>query len=112
MLTKKQFTEILTIIQEDNSNINRLDRIFHDSMKNDFVCGAAFFNPRLTSAIISFIDSQFSPECDWVAYWVHDLNCGQNAEAMQVETDDGHFIKLETIDDLWDWCTSCFGEPI
>lgn len=111
MLTKKDFTNILTCIQEDEINMTRLDRIFHANMKNDFVCGAAFFNPRLSGLIIEFLDHQFSPECDWVQYWVYELNCGQNAEAMAVEEEGGHLIKLETIDDLWDWCTSCFGEP-
>ena len=107
MISKELFTIILTEIKNENIYINKLDNIFRD-MKNDFIHGAAFANPILTDLILRLLDAQFGEDCDWVRYWVYELDCGNNAKNMYVEDPDGNIIILETIDQLWEWCNKLF----
>lgn len=108
MLSKKLFTEILTEIHKERILADRLNNIYHHELKNDFIDGAAFSNPILTDLILRLLDAQFGEDCDWVQYWVYELDCGNNAKNMYVEDPDGNIIILETIDQLWDWCNKLF----
>ena len=103
MISKELFTQILTEVKKQNRWADQLDFIFRE-MKNDFIQGWGFMNEPMVAYTIQLLDMQFGEDCDWVQYWVYELACGDNAESMQVETPDGHYIKLETIDDLWNWC--------
>lgn len=103
MINKQLFIEILTQIQKDEKNVAELTSVFR-KMNNDFISGSAFINPELTDLILRLLDAQFGEDCDWVRYWVYELDCGNNAKSMHVEDPDGNMIILETIDQLWDWC--------
>lgn len=107
MVSKKLFVEILSQIEMDKKNANRLDKIFKD-MNNDFIDGVAFTNPVLTGMLIRLLDASFGEKCDWVAYWVYELDCGENSSSLRVEGPGGEIVKLETIEDLWDWCNELF----
>lgn len=108
-ISKEMFYKVLTQIEKDYDNANRLREIFFD-MKNDFVCGNAFINPALTAVCVELLDSSFGENCDWVAYWVYELDCGNCGASQCVEDADGNFINLETKDDLWNFLIEQFGE--
>lgn len=105
---KTVFFEVLSKIKQQQEYIKELDDIFHNKLNNDFVYGAAFVGSDFQSYVIQLLDNHFGDECDWVAYWVYELDCGENYEDGSVLDNDGAIIKLKTIDDLWTFCNKEF----
>lgn len=103
------FKTVLEKIQEDSDNAARLSTIFR-SMNNDFVDGAAFCNPDLTSLIIRLLDMSFGETCDWVSYWVYELDFGRNYTDDSIYDLDGEPVPLKTIENLYDLCYAEFVE--
>lgn len=108
MTFKTLFYKTLMKVYEQQEAVKKLDKIFHDDLHNDFISGAAFVGDFQDYAI-QLLDAHFGDDCDWVSYWVYELDCGKNYRDGSVIDKDGGIIKLKTIDDLWDFCEKEFG---
>lgn len=77
MVSYELFKNILDKLEQDQMIANKLDFIFRES-KNDFIDGSAFLNCDLTSLTIELLDKSFHPDCDWVSYYIYEINFGKN----------------------------------
>lgn len=107
MISKESFYLILTQIKEDYEHMQLLNKTLAEiRATRGLIDGEVFFNSPLTAAIIDLLDDYFGEDCDWISYWVYELDCGNKWTVDSVVEKDGTPISLRTIDDVWEICNS------
>ena len=96
MLTKKEFTDAMTAIVEQNAEDDRISKalssICHDS---------CFYDTKYaTKGLLGLLKSTMKDSYEWIEYWLYELECGAKYQTGSI-TQDGKPIKLKTIADLY-----------
>ena len=96
MLTKKEFTDAMTAIIEQNAEDDKISKalnsICHDS---------CFYDTKYaTKGLLGLLKSTMKDSYEWIDYWLYELECGAKYRTGSI-TQDGKPIKLKTIADLY-----------
>lgn len=96
MLTKKEFTDAMTAIVEQNAE----DDIISKALNS--ICPVTCFygTKYATEGLLNLLKSTMKDTYEWIEYWLYELECGEKYRAGSV-TQDGKPIKLKTISDLY-----------
>jgi hypothetical protein len=96
MLTKKEFTDAMTAIVEQNAE----DDIVSKALGS--ICSdSCFYNTKhATKGLLNLLKSTMKDTYEWIEYWICELECGKKYRTGSV-TYDGKPIKLKTIADLY-----------
>lgn len=96
MLTKKEFTDAMNAIIAQNKADDEICRAI-TSFCND----SCFYDTKhATKGLLDLIVSTMQDKCEWIEYWLYELDCGAKYRPSSV-TQDGKPIKLKTIADLY-----------
>lgn len=96
MLTKKQFTDAMTAIVEQNAEDDKISKALSS------ICpDTCFYDTKYaTKALIYLLKSTMKDSYEWIEYWLYELDCGRKYKPSSV-THDGKPTKLKTIADLY-----------
>ena len=97
MLTKKEFTDAMTAIVEQNAEDDRISKALSS------ICpDSCFFydTKHATKGLLNLLKSTMKDTYEWIEYWLYELECGAKYRTDSV-TQDGKPIKLKTIADLY-----------
>ena len=61
---------------------------------------AEIFLPSLECTVVELLEKIFNDECNWISYWVYELNFGKLYKDGCI-TMDNKIVKLKTVEDLW-----------
>jgi hypothetical protein len=96
MLTKKEFTDAMNAIVEQNKADDEICRAI-TSFCND----SCFYDTKhATKGLLNLLKSTMKDTYEWIEYWIYELNCGEKYRTGSI-TQDGKHIKLKTIADLY-----------
>ena len=96
MLTKKQFTDAMTAIVEQNAEDDRISKALN-SICSDY---CFYCTKHATKGLLDLLVSTMKDTYEWIDYWLYELECGEKYRAGSI-TQDGKPIKLKTIADLY-----------
>lgn len=106
MVSYELFKNILDKLRQDQENADKLDFIFRES-KNDFIDGCAFLNCDLAALTIELLDKSFHPDCDWVSYYIYELDYGRDNSRKLVIYNDKEY-NLDSPIDLYTFIIKYF----
>lgn len=95
-VTYKWFEEQINEILKYNEWMDKLWDT--DVFTDDFLDKIA---RMLDRSIQMLIDVMGDNENGWIGYWFWELDAGKKWEPGDVEDDEGHEVKLQTVSDLW-----------
>jgi len=96
MLTKKQFTDAMTAIVEQNAEDDRISKALSSICPDSCFYGTK----HATKGLLNLLKSTMKDTYEWIEYWLYELECGKKYRNSSV-TQDGKPIKLKTIADLY-----------
>lgn len=97
MLTKKEFTDAMAAIIEQNAEDDKISKAL-SSICPDSCC---FYGTKhATKGLLNLLKSTMKDTYEWIDYWLYELECGEKYRAGSI-TQDGKYIKLRTIADLY-----------
>ena len=72
MLTKKQFTDAMTAIVEQNAEDDKISKALSS------ICpDSCFYDTKYaTKALIYLLKSTMKDSYEWIEYWLYELDCG------------------------------------
>ena len=96
MLTKKQFTDAMTAIIEQNAEDDRISKALSS------ICpDSCFYDTKYaTKALIYLLKSTMKDSYEWIDYWLYELECGEKYQNDSVLFNKKP-CKLKTIADLY-----------
>jgi hypothetical protein len=96
MLTKKEFTDAMTAIVEQNAEDDRISKALSS------ICpDSCFYDTKhATKGLLNLLKSTMKDAYEWIDYWIYELECGKKYRTGSI-TQDGKPIKLKTIADLY-----------
>ena len=96
MLTKKEFTDAIAAIIEQNAEDDRISKALSS------ICpDSCFYDTKhATKGLITLLKSAMKDGFDWIEYWLYELDCGAKYRNGSVLFDKKP-IKLKTIADLY-----------
>src|SRR5574343_531315 len=100
MITKEKFKEIMTEllrIKKDEEKLNTAFRNFEPDF-NYISFG------RYETLVVKTLKEAMNDECDWIGYWLYELDSGKIATKNSVSID-GKNIPIKTLDDLYECIT-------
>src|SRR5574344_1737959 len=97
MLTKKEFTDAMTAIVEQNAE----DDIISNALSSSCADPCFYSTKYATKGLINLLKSAMKDTFDWIEYWLYDLECGCKWYSQCARGADGRSIKLKTIADLY-----------
>lgn len=97
MLTKKEFTDAITAIIEQNAEDDRISKALSS------ICpDTCFYDTKhATKALINLLKSAMKDTYEWIEYWLYDLECGRKWYAKCATDENGKAIKLQSVGDLY-----------
>lgn len=96
MLTKKEFTDAMTAIVEQNAEDDRISKALSSTCSDYcFYC-----TKHATKGLLDLLKSTMKDDYEWIDYWLYELECGAKYRTGSI-TQDGKPIKLKTIADLY-----------
>ena len=96
-MTKENFSELINAVKNHSEYIWNLYKDYGIDFVNSPVM-------EIENEITKDLKAQFDDKCDWISYWMWELNFGENWKPGTV-TENGNDIPLKTIDDLWNLLT-------
>ena len=63
------------------------------------------FCPEITNSIFNFIKEDFNDDVDWFGYWYFELEQGALWAENSCTEADGSMIKMQTIEDIYQYLT-------
>lgn len=96
-MTKENFSELINAVKSHSEYIWNLYKDYGIDFVNSPVM-------EIENEITKYLKAQFDDKCDWINYWMWELNFGENWKPGTV-TENGNDIPLKTIDDLWNLLT-------
>lgn len=96
-MTKENFSELINAVKNHSEYIWNLYKDYGIDFVNSPVM-------EIENEITKYLKAQFDDKCDWINYWMWELNFGENWKPGTV-TENGNDIPLKTIDDLWNLLT-------
>lgn len=96
-MTKENFSELINAVKNHSEYIWNLYKDYGIDFVNSPVI-------EIENEITKYLKAQFDDKCDWINYWMWELNFGENWKPGTV-TENGNDIPLKTIDDLWNLLT-------
>lgn len=96
-MTKENFSELINAVKNHSEYIWNLYKDYGIDFVNSPVM-------EIENEITKYLKVQFDDKCDWISYWMWELNFGENWKPGTV-TENGNDIPLKTIDDLWNLLT-------
>ena len=97
MLTKKEFTDAMTAIIEQNAEDDRISKALSSICPDSCFYDTKYATKGLTRLLESIMQDSF----DWIEYWLYELDCGRKYRPSSAKDADGKPIKLKTISDLY-----------
>jgi hypothetical protein len=96
MLTKKEFTDAMKAIVEQNKEDDRISNALSSACADP-----CFYSTKYaTKGLLNLLKSTMKDNYEWIDYWLYELECGKKYRAGSI-TQDGKPIKLKTIADLY-----------
>lgn len=96
MLTKKEFTDAMAAIIEQNAEDDRISKAL-SSICSDY----CFYGTKhATKGLLNLLKSTMKDSYEWIDYWLYELESGAKYRTGSI-TQDGKPIKLKTIADLY-----------
>lgn len=97
MLTKKQFTDAMTAIINQNKADDEICKAI-TSFCND----SCFYDTKYaTKGLFDLLVSTMKDTSEWIEYWLYELDCGNKYRPSSVTDVRGKPIKIKTIADLY-----------
>ena len=96
-MTKEIFSELINAVKNHSEYIWNLYKDYGIDFVNSPIM-------EIENEITKYLKAQFDDKCDWINYWMWELNFGENWKPGTV-TENGNDIPLKTIDDLWNLLT-------
>ena len=96
-MTKENFSELINAVKNHSEYIWNLYKDYGIDFVNSPVM-------EIENEITKYLKAQFDDKCDWIGYWMWELNFGENWKPGTI-TENGNDIPLKTIDDLWNLLT-------
>lgn len=96
-MTKENFSKLINAVKNHSEYICNLYKDYGIDFVNSPVM-------EIESEITKYLKAQLNDECDWISYWMWELNFGEKWKPGTV-TENGNDIPLKTIDDLWNLLT-------
>lgn len=96
-MTKENFSELINAVKNHSEYIWNLYKDYGIDFVNSPVM-------EIEDEITKYLKAQFDDKCDWISYWMWELNFGENWKPGTI-TENGNDIPLKTIDDLWNLLT-------
>ena len=97
MLTKKEFTDAMNAVVAQNKADDEICRAI-TSFCND----SCFYDTKhATKGLLDLLVSTMQDKCEWIEYWLYELDCGAKYRPSSVTDKHGKPIKLKTIADLY-----------
>lgn len=96
-MTKENFSELINAVKNHSEYIWNLYKDYGIDFVNSPIM-------EIENEITKYLKAQFDDKCDWINYWMWELNFGENWKPGTV-TENGNDIPLKTIDDLWNLLT-------
>ena len=100
MLTKKEFTDAMTAIvlqiNEDKRMSHALSSIVHADYGKCYI-----YTKYALPGLIKLLESIMQDKCEWIKYWLYELDCGEKYRPSSITDNQGKPIKLKTIADLY-----------
>jgi hypothetical protein len=96
MLTKKEFTDAMTAIIEQNAEDDRISKAL-GSICDDY---CLYGTKHATKGLLDLLKSTMKDSYEWIDYWLYELECGEKYRTGSI-TQNGKYIKLRTIADLY-----------
>ena len=96
MLTKKEFTDAMTAIVEQNAEDDRISKALSS------ICpDSCFYDTKhATKGMITLLKSTMKDSYEWIEYWLYELDCGKKYRNGSVMFDKKP-CKLKTVADLY-----------
>lgn len=96
MLTKKQFTDAMTAIVEQNAEDDKISKALSS------ICpDSCFYDTKYaTKALIYLLKSTMKDSYEWIEYWLYELDCGAKYQNNSVLFDKKP-CALRSISDLY-----------
>lgn len=102
IISKELFVKAVNDAKEVNDYGDGLNRFFRSNG-----CDGYLLQPDCIGTVIDLLHYMFAEKDDgeWISYFCFDLNFGRDYELGCVTDYDGSEIKLETVEDLYDFLT-------
>lgn len=91
----KRYMDNIVKIVEFEDKYNDLCR------EMNFECCEIRFPSLIDDCVALLTTIMNDRECEWISYWVFELDCGKKYEPGTVKEADGSVIPLATIEDLY-----------
>ena len=72
MLTKKEFTDAMTAIVEQNAEDDRISKALSSICTDSCFCDTKY----ATNGLLDLLVSTMQDKCEWIEYWLYELDCG------------------------------------
>lgn len=101
MITKKQFIDIITVLDEQTQHdlkcANAIQTVFEDANY------ALYNNSFLYNSIVKFLVEAMNDRHEWIEYFIHELDYGRKYTDGTIKEKDGSSIRMSTAEELYDF---------
>lgn len=87
-------------------NVSRLKEHISDIRLNDKRREFELYFPSLECEVTSLLEHIMEDKGEWISYWVFELDFGKKYKDGMVTDADGSIIKLQTVEDLYNFLKS------
>ena len=99
MLTKKKFVKYINTLKKHDENLKKL----YNGLDVAFD-GRPFYilDEGIISALIELLEKGMGDKCEWVSYFIYDLEFGSKYKPGCVTDENGTNINISTPEKLWE----------
>ena len=101
MLNKKSFIEYINFIKKMQDSEMRIYHFLSEEI-TDF---SGFIYSKYESKFVDLLAEAMGDKGEWIAYFIYELNFGENWKEGTVTEKDGTDIRLQTPEDLYIFLT-------
>lgn len=101
MLTKKEFTDAMNAVVAQIAEDKRISGALNAVINLNYSGKCYFDTKHALPGLIKMLVSTMQDKCEWIEYWLYELDCGAKYRPSSVTDKHGKPIKLKTIADLY-----------
>lgn len=96
-ISKELFCKVMRAVEKQYAQDDETEEALTQALPGSHVA----FRTELSRRIIELLD-EYTNNCEWVHYWVYDLDFGKNSTELSV-VGDGEPVPLKTPEQLYDF---------